>query len=79
MKNKRKTSNHLHPHLLQAQQALALLLSKIGRPDTESYPAPSHYPITPRIVNGGGNVVDKALYYQFRDRKVDPPFLQSFE
>ncbi|MEW8546430.1 MAG: hypothetical protein AB2693_23175, partial [Candidatus Thiodiazotropha sp.] len=23
--------------------------------------------------------MDKALYYQFRDRKVDPPFLQSFE
>ena len=35
-----RIEKHLHSHLLQAQQALTLLLSKlVGRPGIESYPA----------------------------------------
>ena len=37
-----------HPHLLQEQYTLALLLCKlVARPDTESYPAPLHHLATP--------------------------------
>ena len=49
------------PHLLQAQQALALLHAKVaGRPGTGSYPAPLPSPTTQRsvltgpVVNRGG-------------------------
>ena len=46
MKNINKYSPPI-PHLLQAQQALALLYAKVaGRPGTGSYPAPSPSPTT---------------------------------
>ena len=46
----KKYSPHV-PHLLQAQQALALLYAKVvGRPGTGSYPAPSPSPIVNEII-----------------------------
>ena len=43
----KKSPNNPHSHLLQAQYALALLLSKyVGCPDIEKYPARSPVPIT---------------------------------
>ena len=42
-----KIPSNPHPHLLKAQSALALVLSRlVGRPGTESYPAPSPAPTT---------------------------------
>ena len=38
---RKKSPNNPHPHLLQAQNVLVLLLSKlVGRPGTERYPTP---------------------------------------
>ena len=46
--SEKKNPNDYQPHLLQAQEALALLLSKlVGRPGTESYPRPSPGPQRP--------------------------------
>ena len=53
----KKNTNHHHWHLLKAQKALALLLSKsVGHPGIESYPAPSHHPTTPCLLRANATL-----------------------
>ena len=66
-KGEKKCPNNPHPHLLQAQNALALLLSKlVGRPGTEICTAPSHHPTTPTMKMDVSMKFEKMMKYSWQ-------------
>ena len=70
---RKKKYPKIHPHLLQAQEALALLFfGLVERPGTESYPAPSPNPTTSRLKGSENRHDDETIpiYVQIQSTLV---------